>query len=99
MKMDRGIARFDINDPADMKRLVASGIIWKGGPMAVRAAINYLKDYPSEANDKVPEQVRAMLEAKAPVPSEMPVEPAPEAETPVEDASPTEEPGDTPPTA
>lgn len=89
-KNSKGVVRFNIQDPADMKVLVASGLIWRGGPNTVRAAIEYLQGHPDEVNDKVPANIRAILQ---PEPNQVTVPGQPEPESPVEDAG---EPGEEP---
>lgn len=84
-----GVARFNFDDPKDMASLIATGLIWRGGPEAFDAATAYLRDHPEAVNAKVPASVLATLQ------SAQPTEGQPEAETPVETAAePTEEPVD-----
>lgn len=80
-----GVMRFDVNNVNDLAVLVRSGLIWRGGPQAIAAAVTYLKANPGAVNDMVPANIRAMLQ------------PAPEQESTAEDATePVEEPSVTP---
>lgn len=80
-----GVLRYDINDPADLAALVKTGLIWRGGPQAVEKAVEYLKANPQAVDNKVPPNIRAMLQ------------PVPEQESAAEDtAEPVEEPSVTP---
>ncbi len=41
--------------------LIASGLIWRGGPKSQVQAIWYLIAHPEAMNDRVPENIRAAL--------------------------------------
>lgn len=92
MKTVKGIARYDIKDDADLAVLIATGLLWRGGPKTQRAGLVYLMHHPEAINDKVPANVLALLQPQpdqtavppgAPVPQA--VEQAPAVEQPVEE--------------
>lgn len=61
-KMDGGIARFDIHDPADLAVLISSGVIWQGGGEAVQAAIKALVSGAVPRPADLPPDVAAYLD-------------------------------------
>jgi hypothetical protein len=79
MKQEGGVARFDINDDADMAVLIRTGLVWKGGPATVRKAMEYLKAHPEAVNDKVPANVLAVLQPQPDQTSVPPGAPVPQA--------------------
>ena len=57
-----GILRYDINDPADLADLIASGLIWKGGPQAYNRAVKaVLSGAVPRPTRNVPAQVEAIF--------------------------------------
>lgn len=82
-----GVVRFNYNDEADLKELIANGIIWRSGARAWHAAITLLRADPSLINDTTPPAVVEFLSA-GPAPAEPTLpgeepEVAPEAVEPV----------------
>lgn len=59
-----GVLRYDINDEADLADLIRAGLIWKGGPKAVAAAVAYLQAHPEAMNSLVPASVSAAIHAQ-----------------------------------
>lgn len=67
-----GIARFDINDPEDVQRLVNTGLAWRSGPKSLQAIIRLIAGGQVQRRpDKEPPEVRTYLDKVAP---EAPVE-------------------------
>lgn len=102
-----GVARYDINDPADMEALIANGLIWRGGPKTQKQAVVYLLQHRDLITEQVlaqcPPNIRDILTGTQPEqesvaedkgePGEEPTAAA-DTEAPAEDAAePTEEPG------
>jgi hypothetical protein len=79
-----GTARYDLNDPKDMAALIATGIIWKGGPTAFEKATEYLRAHPEAVNDKVPASVLALLAPAPDAGAAVPAEPVPGTPAPVD---------------
>jgi hypothetical protein len=53
--------RLDLGEPKDMALLIASGLIWVGGPKTQLLAVDYLIAHPEAMNDRVPENIRTAL--------------------------------------
>jgi hypothetical protein len=79
-----GVARYDINDPKDMAALIATGIIWRGGPEVFAKATEYLRAHPEAVNDKVPASVIAALAPAPDAGAALPAEPADGTPAPVD---------------
>ena len=61
-----GVVRLDVNDPQDMARLIATGLVWRGDQQTIDLAIDYLREHPEAVNDSVPAAVRTMLQPVTP---------------------------------
>jgi hypothetical protein len=59
---NRGWARMDLDDPADRKLLIESGVIWRCGQRAVQMAVEDLVDGVVPMNDKVPPEIAAIIQ-------------------------------------
>lgn len=75
-----GIARYDIKDPEDLAVLIDRGLIWRGGPQSVQAALRAIVDgdVPRPTRN-VPPEVNAYLD-KLGVPPAAPTDDVPPAE-------------------
>jgi hypothetical protein len=64
VKLVNGVARYSIDDPADLKVLVHSPTFWRSaGPNSQDAAVEYLAANPTEVDPAVvPAQYMAMLQ-------------------------------------
>lgn len=61
MKVVDGVMRLDLHDADDLAALVRSGLVWKGGPVAHRLAVQYLREHRDEVNAHVPADVMSLL--------------------------------------
>ena len=60
---DSGASRdlFDTNDPEDLRVLISSGVIWRGGPKTIAKAVRALLDGTVERPDNLPQKVIDLL--------------------------------------
>jgi hypothetical protein len=48
----------------DMRKLVTSGLIWRGGPKTQRKAVTWLIEHPDVPLTRVPERIAAYITAQ-----------------------------------
>jgi hypothetical protein len=72
-----GVLHYDINDPADLAVLIEGGLIWKGGPKAIKKAIDAIvSGSVPRPTANVPAEVNAHLDSVMGA-TEVPVEEPP----------------------
>src|SRR5450759_5451880 len=61
-EIKHGWAHMYLDDPADRKLLIESGVIWRCGQKAVQMAVEDLVDGVVPMNDKVPPEIAAIIQ-------------------------------------
>ena len=59
-----GFRRYNYDDPADLKELIDTGLIWHASQAAQKKAIDSILAGDAQLNDKVPSQITAWIENK-----------------------------------